>query len=65
MNPLFLLKLISELLEDKPTPDEIGCARKIVESMVAEYENTTIPSTTSFIDPNLDLEAQQAKKELL
>ena len=64
MNPLFLLKLVSELLQDKPTADEINCAKKIIENMVKEYENTVIPNSTNFTDPTLDSEAQQAQQEL-
>ena len=38
MNQLFLLKLIADLLKDKPTKNQITTARKIITGMIEELE---------------------------
>lgn len=68
MNNLFLLKLIAELLSsDKPTPDEIGVAKKILREMIEESEPAIPPKYNKILEElsNLDPVAEQARKELL
>lgn len=66
MNQVFLLKLVKELIEsDKPTPEQVRCARVIVNGMIDFLDNPV--SGGQIIEPNseLDNEAQLAKQELL
>ena len=67
MNQLFLLKLIFDLLEDKPTKYKIDCAKKILKGMIDEYSGVPsgLPNNDVPVNANLDLEAQQAQRELL
>ena len=72
MNQLFLLKLISDLIKtDKPTVEEIRCARTIVDNLTKEYGNSLTEEEINNIKEKkgiptyLDDEAEQARKELL
>ena len=65
MNQPFLLQLIADLIKnDKPTVEEVRCARTIVENLIKGY---TKPTTASEIidESNLDSEAEAARRELL
>ena len=66
MNQLFLLQLIADLIKnDKPTVEEVRCARTIVENLIkgasGQYESTIVVPSNSMLDD----EAEQARKELL
>ena len=66
MNQPFLLQLIADLIKnDKPTVEEVRCARTIVENLIKEasgqYESTIIVPTNSMLDD----EAEEARRELL
>ena len=65
MTPLFLLKLISELLDGAPTKDQIECAKKIVKEMIDENTPRNIEEHIEYVPSNLDEEAEQARRELL
>ena len=63
MKQIFLLKLIADFLKsDKPTVEEIRCARTILDNLIKNDEEPEI-ETTQLSD--LDSEAQQAQKELM
>lgn len=64
MNHLFLLKLIAEMLDsDKPTPEKVACARKILQQMIQEYDKPKIIEYQ--LNPDLDPEALNAKNDLI
>ena len=72
MTPLFLLKLISELLDGTPTKDQIECAKKIVKQMIEEpmremeqVDKESLNIMNTYGKPLLDEEAQKAKMELM
>ena len=71
MTPLFLLKLISELLDGTPTKDQIECAKKIVKEMIEENEKPIVygkgidKMDKEYIGPILDEEAEKARQELI
>ena len=68
MSQLFLLKLVAELIKsDKPTAEEVRCARTIVGQMVEAAEEPIQPGRGEVIDPISDLDeaAQLARKELM
>ena len=64
MNDIFLLQLISDLIkEDKPTIEEVRCARTIVNNLIkAQAVPTSINQATGGI---LDSEALAAKNDLM
>ena len=65
MNQLFLLKLIADLIKsDKPTVEEIRCARTIINSLIQNEPPILIPKGYEVLGNDLDEIAQQAKKEL-
>lgn len=69
MNPQFLLKLVSDLIkDDKPTLEQVKCARVIVDGLIKEYEPKEFPTTGDLLTriPGhvLSLEAEQARQEL-
>ena len=64
MNQLFLLKLIADLIKsDKPTIEEIKCARTIVENLIKAYDKPTTAS--DIMESDLDPDAEAARRELL
>ena len=63
MNKLLLLKLIADLLKEN-NPNSLKTAQKILENMIKEME-THQTSENSLLDPILDNDANQAKRELL
>ena len=66
MNPLFLLNLISDLLKsDKPTVEEIRCARVILENLVKEYDIKEPLGNMLSEKSDLSPEAEKAKRELI
>lgn len=69
MNPLFLLKLIFDLIkDDKPTAEEVRCARTIANNLIDYYTTNTalygIENTKELMDSELSPEALQAQREL-
>jgi hypothetical protein len=61
MNQIFLLKLIADFIkDDKPSVEQIRCARTIVENLI-KFQDKPQP-----VNPNNDLddEAYNAKREL-
>ena len=54
MNQLFLLKLIFDLLEDKPTKYKIDCAKKILKGMIDEYSGVPSGLPNSMVLLNVD-----------
>ena len=73
MNPLFLLKLMADLLSDqKPTTEKIDCVKKILDTMIKDYDRPVetgnpLPTSEGSSIPAgvLDPEAEQARRELL
>lgn len=67
MNQLFLLKLIADLIKsDKPTVEEIKCARTIVSNLIEagtpkQAEDSTFISGTI----PLDMDADAARRDLM
>jgi len=70
MNQISLLKIVSDLLQDKPSAEAIGCARKIIEGMINEQESKP-KGKMSIYEENEDNpsylsdEAETARKELI
>ena len=65
MNPLFLLNLIFDLLKsDKPTVEEIKCARTVVENLIKYYTKPEMSPDIMMEGSNLSPEAQEARREL-
>lgn len=63
MNQLFLLKLILDLLKsDKPTVEQISCARTILKNLIEAHDK---PVDSAHVESDLDSDALQAQKELL
>lgn len=61
MNDQMLLKLMLDLLKsDKPSVEEVRCARTIVNSMITNASQFIPNQTAGLLDP----EAQQARSEL-
>lgn len=65
MNEFFLLKLVSELLDDKPTPEKLYCAKKIIDEMILLSKPHASVQRLPMSFSNLDEEATAAKKDLL
>ena len=67
MDQLSLLKLISDLIkEDKPTTEQIKCARTIVDNLIVHYQPKLADAIGNvYIPSNLDPDAEQARQELL
>ena len=65
MNYLFLLKLISGLLDGTPTKDQIECVKKIVKEMIEENTPRNIEEHIEYVPSVLTPEAEEARKELL
>ena len=72
MNILFLLKLISELLDGTPTKDQIECVKKFVKEMIEapkremeQVDKESLAMMPNYGQSNLDEEAQKAKMELM
>jgi len=69
MTQLFLLKLMAELLSD-PTPEQIKCAKKILDGMIKELDVNSMESVDKRMlaglegKMQLDAEAQAAMREL-
>ena len=61
MTPLFLLKLLSDLLQgDKISTDKLICARMIIENLVKMYEPMT--SSNNY---DKEISPQMAKEEII
>lgn len=70
MNQLFLLKMMLDLLQDKPSKYKIDCVKKILKGMIeemtpaspsSEFDNLERPPASHSL---LDFEAEAAKREL-
>jgi len=65
MNQVFLLKLVADLIKaDKPTVEEIRCARVIVDNLIKHQDNPTSSGQTIIPNSELDADAEEAKREL-
>lgn len=64
MNEVNLLRLVADLIKsDKPTPEQVQCARTIITGLI-ESKQDKFEMKSSSEESVLDDEAEQARREL-
>lgn len=65
MNQLFLLKLLLDLIKtDKPTVEEVHCARTILDNLIKSQDKPQ-PISSNMEQSDLDDDAEAARQELM